>query len=474
MIKVYNTLSRKKEEFVSIEKNKVKIYSCGPTVYSYQHIGNMRAAIFVDILKRVLRYFNYSVIDVVNITDVGHLVSDEDAGEDKMLKAAARENKNPYEIARFYEDAYVNDLKLLNVILPKYLPRATEHIKEQIKLIEELEKGKFTYKISDGVYFDVSKFKNYGKLSGQSLEEKKAGARVEVKSEKKNQADFALWKFLTGANANHVMKWDSPWGAGFPGWHLECSAMAHKYLGEEFDIHTGGIDHIPVHHENEIAQNVCSGEIKKVNYWLHNAHLLVDNEKISKSVGNGYLLSDLIKKGYSPLAFRELCLRSHYRKQVNFSFESLAAGEVNVRKINDFYNKLSLMSADLDANDDLKPIFNKRLDEFEAGLKDDFNTPIAIASVYEFISDVNRKKSLSENDLKLAKEFIERVDKVLGLLEKKAEISKEIIKLANERKLARKNKDFKESDRLRDELKKLGYEIKDSNDVKDGYILTRA
>ena len=201
---------------------------------------------------------------------------------------------------------------------------------------------------------------------------------------------------------------------------------------------------------------------------------LVDNEKISKSVGNGYLLSDLIKKGYSPLAFRELCLRSHYRKQVNFSFESLAAGEVNVRKINDFYNKLSLMSADLDANDDLKPIFNKRLDEFEAGLKDDFNTPIAIASVYEFISDVNRKKSLSENDLKLAKEFIERVDKVLGLLEKKAEISKEIIKLANERKLARKNKDFKESDRLRDELKKLGYEIKDSNDVKDGYILTRA
>lgn len=474
MIKFYNTLTRKKEEFISLEKNKVKIYSCGPTVYSYQHIGNMRAAIFVDVTKRVLRYFNYQVIDVLNITDVGHLVSDEDAGEDKMLKAAKKENKNPYEIARFYEDAYINDLKLLNIILPKYMPRATEHIAEQIDLIKDLEKNKFTYKISDGIYFDVSKFKEYGKLSGQSLEEKKAGARVEVKSEKKNQADFALWKFLTGDNKNHVMKWDSPWGVGFPGWHLECSAMSHKYLGDEFDIHTGGIDHVPVHHENEIAQNVCSGEIKRVNYWLHNAHLLVDNEKISKSLGNGYVLSDLIGKGLSPLAFRELCLRSHYRKQVNFSFESLDAGQSNVKKINDFYNKVLIMKANEEANDLIKPIFNKRLDDFEEALKDDMNTSVAIASVYEFISDVNKKSILSENDIKLSKEFIERTDKVLGLLEKKVEISKEIIEIARKRKAARDKKDFKESDRLRDELKKLGFEIKDSNDVKEGYILNKA
>ncbi|MCA9459541.1 MAG: cysteine--tRNA ligase [Nanoarchaeota archaeon] len=470
-MKFYNTIKRKKEDFIPIKKGEVKIYSCGPTVYSTPHIGNLRAAIFADILKRILRYYKFKIFDVVNVTDVGHLVSDENDGEDKMLKASKRENKDPFEIARHYEDIYVDNLNKLNIILPKYMPRATENIQEQINVILELEKNGFTYRTNDGIYFDVSKYKEYGKLSKQSLDEKKAGARVEVDSEKRNPQDFALWKFIVGDNVNHVMKWDSPWGMGFPGWHIECTAMSNKYLGDSFDIHTGGIDHIPVHHENEIAQNTCSGVVKDVNFWIHNDFFTVNNGKMSKSLGNVYSLQDLIKKGYTALALRELCLRTHYRKKANFTFESLDAGETNVKKINDFYTKFKEIKIDENSDTCLTKIPEKYLDKFENAIKDDMNTPLALAAVYEFMTEVNRKKLFSQCDKEVILEFMERTDLVLGLLENQEKIPKEVLKLAKERKLVRDNKDWKKSDELRDKINSLGYEIKDSKEAKEGFII---
>lgn len=472
MIELYNTLNRKKEAFVPIEKGIVKIYSCGPTVYSRQHIGNMRAAICWDVLKRVFRHFDYKVIDVINITDVGHLASDEDEGEDKMLKAAKKENKDPYEIAKFYEKLYLEDFAKLNVLTPKYLPRATEHIAEQLKIIEDLEKKNYTYVTSDGVYFDVSKFKDYGKLSGQSLEDKKAGARVEHNTEKKTPFDFALWKFLTGDNANHIMKWDSKWGIGFPGWHIECSAMSSKYLGDKIDIHTGGIEHIPVHHENEIAQNNCSGAVKKVNYWLHNAHLLVDGEKMSKSLGNVYNIDSLIEQGYDPLAFRESCLRTHYRKSMNFTFESLKAGESNVKKINDFYLKLDILQINAQGNN-IGEMYEEKLKMFEDAIKDDLNTPVALSAVYEFIHEFNKLSQFSIIDIKHAKDFMDKTNEVLSLIKLTEEVPFEVIELARERQEARENKQWENSDKLREEIRELGYEVKDDKTAKEGFILSK-
>jgi cysteinyl-tRNA synthetase len=472
-IKLYNTLTKKKEVFKPIIKGEVKIYSCGPTVYSTPHIGNLRAAVFIDILKRILRYFDYKVIDVVNITDVGHLVSDEDDGEDKMLKAAKKENKNPFEIAKHYEKIYLDSIKKLNVILPKFMPRATEHIKEQIDVIKALEKGDYTYITSDGVYFDVSKFENYGKLSGKKISEEDLKARIKKNSEKKNPQDFALWKFLIGDNKNHIMKWDSPWGVGFPGWHIECSAMSNKYLGTEFDIHTGGIDHIPVHHENEIAQNEASGFVKKINYWIHNAHLNVEGEKISKSLGNGYSLEDLEKKGYTSLGLREAFLRSSYRQQMNFTFDSLNAGEQNVKKINEFYQDINNYKK-FEVKSVLNDEYKASLKKFENSIKDDMNTPKALAAVFDFISFVRKLEKLSKEDLKLAKDFIEKTDIVLGLLKKeKVKLPKQVIEFAKKRKTARQNKDFEKADELRLKIEEFGYKIKDSKTSKEGYIIEK-
>lgn len=473
VLRFYNTLTRQKEEFISIEKDVVKIYSCGPTVYSYAHIGNLRAALFIDILKRVLRYFNFKVLDVVNITDVGHLVSDEDDGEDKMLKASKKEKKDPYEIARFYENAYLDDLKNLNIVKPKYMPRATDNIEEQKLIIEELENKGYTYVTEDGVYFDVSKFNDYGKLSGQSLDQKKAGARIQVDTHKKNPQDFALWKFLTGDNENHIMKWDSKWGLGFPGWHIECSAMSKKYLGLEFDIHTGGIDHVPVHHENEIAQNECSRAVERINFWMHNAHLMVYNDKMSKSKGNYYILNDLTKKGYSPLAFRELCLRTHYRKTINSTFEALDAAQSSYKSINDFYSKIKALKPSEVTEDQFKDLYYKTLDKFENALKDDINTPLALSAVHEFMNQYNKKVHLSENDIKTAIQLIERVDIVLGLLEKQEEIPQSVMDLAYRRQKARSLKKFDEADKLREMIKEQGYDIKDSRNTKEGFIIEK-
>jgi cysteinyl-tRNA synthetase len=471
MIQFYNTQSRKKEEFIPKYSNKVTVYSCGPTVYSHQHIGNMRAMIFVDVLKRVLRYFNYNVEDVINITDVGHLVSDGDTGEDKMLKAAKKEQLDPYQIAKKYEDIFVNDLKKLHIVLPKHMPRATEHIKEQIDIIKELEQNGYTYVTDDGVYFDVEKFKEYGSLSKQSLKDKLEGARVEKNANKKSPFDFVLWKFLVGENKHHIMKWDSPWGIGFPGWHIECSAMSSKYLGDDIDIHTGGIEHIPVHHENEIAQNKCSHNIK-VHYWLHNDHLMVEGEKMSKSLGNIYTISDLEKKGYSPLAFREMCLRSHYRKNMNFTFDSLEAGEINVKKINEFKQRFNSFEPNTTTSS-ISSIYNTYLDKFENALKDDLNTPEALAAVHEFMNQVNKVKQYSQEDIDQILEFIEKTNSVLGLVETEIIIPNDVLELARKRKEARDHRNFELADTLREEIKQKGYEIKDDKHSKQGFILTK-
>jgi cysteinyl-tRNA synthetase len=475
MLKLYNTLSRSKEDFKPVKENEAKIYSCGPTVYSFQHIGNMRAAIFQDTVRRSLNFLGYKTISVQNITDVGHLVSDEDDGEDKMLKAAKKENKDPFQIAKFYTDAYTTDLKLLNVEFPTFMPKATDEIPEQIEMIQNLLDKQFAYIISDGVYFDVSKFEEYGALSGQSLEEKQQGAseRVDVNSEKRNPQDFALWKFTVGQNENHIMKWEAPFGQGFPGWHIECSAMSAKYLGEKFDIHTGGIEHIAIHHENEIAQNTCSGKVKEVKYWLHNAHLKVNGEKMAKSAGTAYLLKDLIVKGYSPIAFRELNLRTHYRKSLNFTFESLDTGMANVKKINDFYQKIQNKSTSDKSDENLDQIVSEYLTQFTIGIEDDLNTAQAMASVYEFMNKINKINNLTKQDIKQITNFMETTNTVLGLLETKQEIPEEITKLAEQRKVAKENKDWAKCDELRDEIQKQGFSIKDDKTAKTGYLLSK-
>jgi len=474
VIKLYNTLTRQKEEFKPLTEKQVKVYSCGPTVYSTQHIGNLMSAVTWDTMKRIFRYFEYEVHDVTNITDVGHLTSDEDNGEDKMEKAVRLEKRDPFEIAKHYEKIYLEDIEKLNVIKSEFVIRASDEVKEQIKIIQSLEKNGYTYVISDGVYFDVSKFKDYGKLSGQSLEDKQAGARVVENTEKKNPQDFALWKFCVGEHENHLQRWESPWGVGFPGWHIECSAIGYKYLGSKIDIHTGGIEHIPVHHENEIAQNECSNNsIDKINYWLHNSHVMADSEKMSKSIGNVYYLSDFEKLGINPLAFREVCFRTHYRKSMNFTIESLKAGEKNLKKINEFVRKLDLIESK-NTESQINEMYNTYIKKFEDAISDDFNMPVAISSVYEFMTEFNKIAEHSNKDVEQAKDFMTKTDIVLSLIYAEEEIPVEVFELANERKQARKNKDWEKSDKLRDEIKELGYEIKDDKEAKEGFILIKS
>lgn len=340
MIELYNTLSKKIEKFIPIEKNILKIYSCGPTVYSRQHIGNLRSALCWDFLKRIFRYFDYEIIDVINITDVGHLTDDADFGEDKMEKASKLEKLNPLDIAEKYMKLYFDDFKKLNIIFPKFFPRATQTIKKQIEVIEKIKKNGFAYEIEDGIYFDTQKYKKYGLLSNKKIELENLKNRIEKNSKKKHPFDFALWKFLTGKNKEHTLKWESPFGMGFPGWHIECSAMSKKYLGEKFDIHTGGIEHIQIHHEAEIAQNLGSNENSKINFWLHNQHLIVNGEKMSKSLKNTYNLDDLEKKGFDFLDFRFLCLKFHYRNVMNFTFEELSQARKERIKLKEFVKKL--------------------------------------------------------------------------------------------------------------------------------------
>ena len=448
-----NTLTRKKEVFKPIDEKEVRIYSCGPTVYKDATIGNMRTSIFQDVLRRVLRYNGYKIKHVMNITDVGHLVSDGDEGEDKMIKSAREEHKSPAEIADYYTKLFFEDLKNLNIETPEIVCKATDHIPDMLKYVETLMEKGYAYETSTAIYFDISKLDKYPVLSNLNLEEQKAGARVEVDPEKKSPYDFALW---IKAPENHLMKWDSPWGPSYPGWHIECSAMGQKYLGEQFDIHTGGIDLIPTHHENEIAQS--KGYCGKVpaRYWLHGEYLLINGGKMSKSLGNVYLLRDIINRGYSPLAYRLFSYSSHYRNKLNFTWEGIEASQKSLERLKQGYQ------AHLNGKDEVEDEkVNEYEERFHKAINDDLNMPLAMGVVWEVIR--NDKKSP-----KLAKLLL-KFDSVLGLKidekeEIKQEIPKEILELIEERKKARENKNWEESDRIRDLIKEKGYEIKDTKE----------
>ena len=458
-LKLYNTLTKRKEIFKPINGNEVRIYSCGPTVYKDATIGNMRTNIFMDVLRRCLKYNGYTLKHVMNITDVGHLVSDADEGEDKMIKSAKEEGKTPLEIAEFYTKKFLKDLKDLNIDMPEIICKATDHINDMLEFVEELMRKGYAYERSTAIYFDVSKLDEYGVLSGINLEEQKEGARVEVDKEKKNPYDFALW---IKAPKNHLMKWDSPWGLSYPGWHIECSAMSKKYLGKEFDIHTGGIDLIPTHHENEIAQSKGLTGKNPARFWIHGEYLLINGGKMSKSLGNVYLLSDITKRGYSPLSYRLFCFSASYRNKLNFTWEAIDASNKALTKLKEAYKK------HLEGNDDVnEEIINEFENRFHEAINDDLNMPLAMSVVWEVAKYNLKSKKLAELLLKF--------DTVLGikidqLEENKEEIPNEVMELVEKRKQARENKNWELSDKLRDEINKMGYNIKDQ---KDGIIIEK-
>ena len=481
MLKIYNSLTKKVEEFKPIHPSQVGMYTCGPTVYSFAHIGNFRTYTTADILLRVLQYNAYDVNYIMNLTDVGHLTGDNlgdaDLGEDRMEKAAEKEGKTAWEIAEFYAEVFLRDFKSLNLEQPKKFTKATDHIKEQIELVKQLEEKGFTYRTSDGIYFDTSKFKNYGELS--SLDQIKAGARVEINPEKKNPRDFALWKFSyqdgvsfkeylakSGKKADEVskrqMEWKSPWGIGFPGWHIECSAMSMKYLGVPFDIHTGGIDLKETHHPNEIAQSEAATGKKFVNYWMHGAFILVNGERMSKSKGNLYTVYDLEKEGYDALALRYLYLQTHYRQEMNFTFDALDAAQNAYKKL---IVDVSRWEDPTEGSGQKVPLgvfedFEKR---FLDAINDDLNTPQALAVMWEVV------KSPYPSGPKLRTLF--KMDRVLGLniqeLRLQLRNAQNIVpghvqKLVEERQHLRKLRKFNAADQIRAKIEKLGYELEDT------------
>lgn len=444
---LFNTLSRTKELFVPLKKT-VTLYNCGPTVYHDQHIGNFRTAISVDILKRTLKLFGYGVKHITNITDVGHLVNDsEDTGEDKMEVGARREGLTAKQVARKYEALYKEDIAALNIEPPFKWTRATEHIKEQIALVKKLERGGHTYRTLDGIYFDSSTFPDYGKLAGLKDVKLHAGIRVEL-GDKRSPSDFALWKFAA-PGVSRQMEWSSPWGTGFPGWHIECSAMAMKYLGDTIDIHAGGIDLIPVHHTNEIAQAECATGKPFVNYWIHGAFVIEGEEKMSKSKGNVKTMTWVRENGFSPLDYRYLTLQTHYRKELSVTIESLTAAKKAHKQIVDF-----VVSAPRGGK-----VIADKLVKFEDALADDLNAPRAVAVLWETLASGASDKEKRATILAF--------DVVLGLNLHRAKKQKlivpaEVKKLMLAREKARAAKDWAASDRLRDEILTLGFEIKDT------------
>ncbi|GMX58721.1 MAG: cysteine--tRNA ligase [Candidatus Microsyncoccus archaeolyticus] len=473
MIKLYNTLNRKKQEFKPIKDNEVGIYTCGPTVYWYAHVGNLRTYVFEDILKRVLKYNGYKVKHVMNITDVGHLTSDSDSGEDKLEKGAKKERKTVWDIAEFYTEQFKKDLKALNIEEPDIWIKATDTIEDQINLIKELEKKGFTYIIKDGVYFDTSKLEKYGKLWGLK-EKKELRGRIEEVKEKRNKTDFALWKF-SPENEKRQMEWDSPWGKGFPGWHTECVVMSAKELGVPFDIHCGGIDHISVHHTNEIAQAEAAYNKPLSNYWLHGEFLTLKGGKMSKSLGNIITVGNLIQKGINPLAYRYLCLSSHYRSKLVFSDESIDFALNSLNKL--FEKTIELKGAKKESKD--KKDYKEKFLKF---INDDLNMPNALALMWDMLKD----KELSDSD---KYELLIDFDKVFGfnlaLLESVKQDSKYIIKtlnednilvftsdinvlpkdiqeLINKREEYRKSKEWEMADKTRKEIEEKGWTIEDS------------
>ena len=450
----YNTLTRNKEIFKPIDEKEVRIYSCGPTVYKDATIGNMRTNIFQDVLRRVLRYNGYSLKHAMNITDVGHLVSDGDEGEDKILKSAKEEHKSPMEIAEYYTKLFFQDLEALNIETPEIVCKATDHIKDMLKYVEKLIENGYAYETSTAIYFDIAKLDQYPILSNVDLEEQKAGARVDIDPEKKNPYDFALW---IKAPENHLMKWDSPWGPSYPGWHIECSAMGQKYLGDKFDIHTGGIDLIPTHHENEIAQS--KGKCGKIpaNYWMHGEYLLINGGKMSKSLGNVYLIKDFIAKGYDPLVYRLFNYSCHYRNKLNFTWDGMEATSKSLERLKNGYQ------LHLNGKDKIEDkIVEEWEEKFHKAINDDLNMPAAMSIVWEVVRQEKKSPKLAN--------LLARFDTVLGLkieepiAKQQEDIPQEILNLVEERKQARANKDWAKSDQLRDRIQRKGYEIKDSKE----------
>lgn len=458
-IKIYNTLDRKKVTLEPITKDTVKLYSCGPTVYNFAHIGNLRTYIFMDILRKTLKYDGYKLKSVMNITDVGHLTSDSDTGEDKLEKSAKEQNKDPYEIAAYYTNIFFNDFNKLNIEIPDLVCKATDHIDDMIKFVENLIKNGYAYETNDGIYFDTDKFENYGSLSGQKRDELKAGSRVEINNEKKNPRDFALWK---KAEKNHIMQWPSPWGMGYPGWHIECSVMSQKYLGDRFDIHTGGVDHIPVHHENEIAQNEAYCGHKTVNNWMHAEFMLVNNGKMSKSLGNVYTIAQLEEKKYSPMCFRYFCLNTHYRKKLNFTFDALESSKTAYNRL------LTLIQEHKNSQEKTdKKILEKYLNEFDSAINDDLNTPLVLGILWTMLRE---KKSIDVYNM------VQTFDKILSLnlneeiKNNEENIPKDIIDLCQERFEAKKEKNYVIADEIRKQVESYGYSIIDK---KDGFEIIK-
>ena len=461
---LFNTLSRKLETFMPLVPNKAAFYGCGPTVYNYAHIGNLRAYITHDILVRSLRRFGYNVNYVMNITDVGHLSGDNDEGEDKMLKSAAERGKSVLEIADYYTKAFFNDTERLNIGRPNIVCKATEHINEMIELIKKIEEKGFTYSSGGNVYFDISKFPSYGNFAKLQLDELKSGSRIEEDQNKRNPGDFVLW-FTKSKFENQALLWDIPWGEGYPGWHIECSAMSIKYLGEQFDLHAGGIDHIPVHHTNEIAQSeAATGKSPWVKYWIHNEFLVIDKGKMSKSSGEFLTLQSLVDKSYDPLDYRYFLLGAHYRSQLQFSFEALD-GAKNARKsLNDRIKKLAGEAAASDAASGKNA--DSYIKTFNTALEDDLSTPRALAALWGLIRD-------NEINPKAAIEAALDMDKVLGfslkeVIENKDEglsvdtdFANEIEKLITERAQAKLDKDYKKADEIRAALSGKGIVLED-------------
>jgi cysteinyl-tRNA synthetase len=493
----YNTLTRRKEEFRPAIPGEVSMYSCGPTVYLYASIGNFKTYVFSDVLRRTLEYNGLAVRQVMNVTDVGHLVSDADEGEDKVAAEAARQNKTPWEIAEYYAEVFFRDADRLNILRPSITSKATDHIPHMIRMVEEIVGNGYGYETDDGIYFDISKFPEYGRLSGVNLEKQMAGARVEINTEKRNAADFLLWR---KAPKEHIMQWESPWGMGYPGWHIECSAMSREYLGDQFDIHTGGIDHIPIHHENEIAQSqACTGKVP-ARFWMHGEFLQVDGGKMSKSLKNVYTLDDLAAKGYEPLAFRFFCLGAHYRTKLNFTWDALTGAQTGLRGLRAQIQRVvqeaatgsdAQVMSDADAEARARSHTDTQVRShtdaevpggaqekaaqfrlaFNEAINDDLNTPKALAVVWEAVkSDLGPclRDLVADFDRVLA------VDLLTGQIKneqvEESELPAEVTALLNERAEAREAKDWAKSDSLRDKLREMGYAVKD---VKGGYEVTR-
>jgi cysteinyl-tRNA synthetase len=458
-MKLYSTLTRKVENLSPLNPPHVTVYTCGPTVYDYAHIGHWFTYVRWDLLVRVLRVNNLQPKWVMNITDVGHLVSDGDEGEDKLEKGARREGKTAWEVAQFYADDFIECMRQLNMLEPDEMPRATDHIAEQIDLIKKLEEKGFTYVIDDGVYYDTAKFPKYAEFAQLDLEEQQAGARVEYNPQKRNATDFALWKFSPKGQTRD-MEWDSPWGKGFPGWHIECSAMSMKYLGETLDIHTGGIDHIPVHHTNEIAQSEAVTDKPFATVWMHSNHVMVNGEKISKSLGNGIRLQQIVDKGFTPAVVRLHILESHYRSQSKFSWESLEAAKNRLREYQAFADLRFQLDPNNRATVDFSFASSKEL--IEEALAADLNTPHALAALSATEQFIGAHVPGTQQQKEL-EDFLQYIDRALGFkFMQSADITDDQKQLITQRQAAREAKDWAASDQLRDTLAEQGIGVRDT------------